>query len=73
MPAGGKIPPHMHPGIEHVTVISGNFAMGLGKSGTTRRCIRWGGRRDDHAAEDPHYAMAKGESVVQIHGMGRGR
>jgi len=71
MPAGGKIPPHWHPGIEHVTVISGSFAMATGE--------KW----DDKALhtmsagdvmimqpKTPHYAMAKGETIVQIHGMG---
>lgn len=71
VPAGGKIPPHWHDGIEHVTVMSGHFAMGMGE--------KW----DDKAMhtlaagdvmimqpKTPHYAMAKGESVVQIHGMG---
>jgi len=71
MPAGGKIPPHTHPGIEHVTVVSGAFAMGMGE--------KW----DDKALHTlnagdmmimqpntPHYAMSKGESIVQIHGMG---
>ena len=71
MPSGGKIPPHWHPGIEHVTVISGSFAMATGE--------KW----DDKALhtmapgdvmimqpKTPHYAMSKGETIVQIHGMG---
>jgi quercetin dioxygenase-like cupin family protein len=71
IPSGGKIAPHWHPAIEHVTVISGSFAMGTGE--------KW----DDKgmhalAAGDvmimqpktPHYAQAKGETVVQIHGIG---
>jgi quercetin dioxygenase-like cupin family protein len=29
-PAGAKVPPHWHPAIEHVTVISGVFNAGLG-------------------------------------------
>ena len=71
VPNGGKIPPHWHPGIEHVTVISGAFAMAVGE--------KW----DDKAMhtmkagdvmiiqpKTPHYAQAKGETVVQIHGMG---
>lgn len=71
MPANFKIAPHWHPAIEHVTVISGAFAMGTGE--------KW----DDKAMhtlapgdvmimqpKTPHYAMAKGETVVQIHGVG---
>jgi anti-sigma factor ChrR (cupin superfamily) len=30
LPANYKIPPHFHPGVEHVTVLSGAFYMGLG-------------------------------------------
>jgi quercetin dioxygenase-like cupin family protein len=71
MPANFKIAPHWHPAIEHVTVISGAFAMGTGE--------KW----DDKAMhtlapgdvmimqpKTPHYAMAKGETVVQVHGVG---
>jgi len=71
VPSGGKIPPHTHPGIEHVTVISGSFAMGLGEKFDEKGMHTL-------AAGDvmimqpgtPHYAMAKAETVVQIHGMG---
>jgi len=71
MPAGGKIPPHWHDGIEHVTVISGSFAMGMGE--------KWDDKAMHtlHAGDvmimqpkTPHYAMSKGESTVQIHGTG---
>src|SRR6266699_3611156 len=29
-PANFKVPPHWHPGIEHVTIISGTLHMGIG-------------------------------------------
>ena len=29
-PANFKVPPHWHPGIEHITIISGTLHMGLG-------------------------------------------
>src|SRR5215467_15363592 len=29
-PANFKVPPHWHPGIEHVTIISGTLNMGIG-------------------------------------------
>ena len=71
LPSGYKIAPHWHPAIEHVTVISGTFSMGTGE--------KW----DDkglHALQPgdvmimqpktPHYAVAKGETIVQIHGVG---
>src|SRR3970040_2185671 len=31
LPANYKVPPHWHPAIEHVTVLSGSFHMGLGE------------------------------------------
>src|SRR5215510_11592868 len=31
MPAGYKIPPHWHSRVEHVTVISGKFNIGMGE------------------------------------------
>ena len=44
MPDGYKIPPHWHSGVEHVTVISGTFNLGMGdkfdeKAGTVRILI----------------------------------
>ena len=30
LPANYTVPPHWHPGVEHVTVLSGSFYMGLG-------------------------------------------
>src|SRR5262245_2755306 len=31
VPAGYKIPPHWHPAVEHVTVLEGTMAMGIGE------------------------------------------
>jgi len=70
-PAGYRIPPHWHPADEHVTVISGTFRMGLGE------------KFDEKALHDlpvggfavmakgtRHFAMTKGPTIVQIHGIG---
>jgi quercetin dioxygenase-like cupin family protein len=71
MPAGGKIPPHWHPGIEHVTVISGSFAMALGEKWDDKALHSMGaGDVMIMQPKTPHYAMAKSETIVQIHGMG---
>ena len=71
LPDGYRIPPHYHPGVERVTVISGTFNLGHGE------------RFDPAAAEvlpagsyssmQPgmrHFAFAKGETIVQIATMG---
>jgi len=71
MPAGYIIAPHWHPTDEHVTVLSGTFALGMGEKfdKATMKELPVGG----YAllpAEMRHYAMAKTEAIVQVHGMG---
>ena len=70
MPDGYKIAPHWHPVRENVTVISGSFKVGMGdKFDSTKMNLFPAG---SFAYLDPdmhHYAMAVGETVVQIHGM----
>jgi quercetin dioxygenase-like cupin family protein len=71
MPDGYRIPPHFHPADEHVTVIAGTFIMGLGE-------------KFDESAGKPlaagsfalmptgtrHFAWTKGETTIQLHGVG---
>ena len=70
-PTGFKVPPHTHPTAEHVTVISGTLALGMGP------------KFDDAAAHDmsaggfavmpagmEHFASCKSECIVQVHAMG---
>ena len=70
MPDGYKILPHWHPKRENVTVISGSFKVGMGdKFDAGKMAIFPAG---SFAYLDPdmhHYAMAVGETVVQVHGM----
>jgi quercetin dioxygenase-like cupin family protein len=71
MPAGYRINPHWHPTDEHVTVISGTLALGMGEKfdEASMKEIPVGG----YAllpAEMRHYAMAKTDATVQVHGMG---
>ena len=71
LPDGFKIPPHWHPAIEHVTVVSGTFNLGMGEKFDAS-----GGRAlpaGSFAFMAPgmkHFAWAKGETVVQVHGIG---
>ena len=70
MPDGYRIPPHWHPHRENVTVISGNFKVGMGDTFDESKMMTFGA--GSFAYLDPtmhHYAMAKGEVVVQVHGM----
>jgi quercetin dioxygenase-like cupin family protein len=71
MPKGYVIAPHWHPTDEHVTVLSGTFALGMGekfdKKAMTELPV---GGYALLPAEMRHYAMAKTEATVQVHGMG---
>jgi uncharacterized RmlC-like cupin family protein len=71
LPANYQIPTHYHGAIEHITVISGTFNLGMGD-------------RLDRAATRPlpagsaaimpvgmrHFAWTGEETVVQVHGVG---
>ncbi len=71
MPDGFKVPPHTHPKVEHVTVISGTFNFGMGDKfdqATTQAMPAstfgfW-------PAGMKHFAWMKGETVLQLHGIG---
>lgn len=68
---GAKIAPHWHPARENVTVIKGAAAVGMGS--------KW----DDAALKDlplggfflaeaqmRHFAQCKGDTILQVHGVG---
>ena len=70
LPNGYKIPPHRHPTVENVTVLSGTFRAGMGAAFDDAKLTDLG--RDAFVsipAEHAHYAMARGETVVQVHGL----
>ena len=71
MPAGYMINPHWHPTDEHVTVLSGTFAVGMGEKfdKSAMKDLPVGGYVL-LPAEMRHYAMAKSAAIVQVHGMG---
>lgn len=71
LPDGYKINPHWHPAIEHVTVISGQFMMGMGEKFQDKDMHTLGpGDVMIMQPKTAHFAKAKGETVVQIHGVG---
>jgi hypothetical protein len=71
MPDGYKVPPHWHPTDENVTVLKGIFLIGKGDKLDAA-----------HTEEMPagsylrmpktmrHFAMVKGETILQLHGVG---
>jgi quercetin dioxygenase-like cupin family protein len=71
MPDGYKIPAHNHPTTEHVTVISGEFHLGMGdKLDPAQGATLPAGSFGYLPAKMNHYAWAKGATVVQVHGEG---
>ena len=71
VPDGFTIAPHSHPADEHITVISGTFNMGMGdafdkKASTALLAGSFAVMPKGHH----HFAWAKGETVVQVHGIG---
>ncbi len=70
MPAGYKVAPHWHPKRENVSVLSGTLKVGMGDKFDPERMMSF--PAGSFAYLDPdmhHYAMADGETVLQIHGM----
>jgi anti-sigma factor ChrR (cupin superfamily) len=71
MPGGYKIPAHNHPTTEYVTVLSGNFHLGMGdKLDETKGMELTAGGYGEATANMNHYAWASSPVVVQVHGQG---
>ncbi|MGQ0506430.1 MAG: cupin domain-containing protein [Myxococcaceae bacterium] len=71
MPANFKISAHWHSADELVTVISGNLMIGHGEKADWKTMTASGpGGFFAMPAKMAHYAMAKGETIVQLHGIG---
>lgn len=70
-PANYSIPPHTHPAVERVTVLSGTLHMGMGAT------FDRAGSEPVKAGDimimkpgTPHFAWTDAETVVQLHGTG---
>ena len=71
IPNGYRIAPHFHPTDEHITVISGNFLVGMGDKIDTRKAMTLhGGEFITAPAQAHHWAVARGHTVVQVHAIG---
>src|SRR5262249_49279337 len=70
-PAGYTVAPHVHPTDEHITVISGTFLVGMGeKADFTHPLTLPVGGFVTAGANQPHYARAKGVTIVQVSAIG---
>jgi anti-sigma factor ChrR (cupin superfamily) len=67
MPAGYKIPAHHHPTDEYVTVMSGDFSLGMGDKldPSKSAALAPGGFAEAPKAMN-HYAFTKEGAVVQV-------
>jgi quercetin dioxygenase-like cupin family protein len=72
MPNGYVFPPHFHPEDEHVTVMQGKFLVGLGNvvnEASAIASLQRGGFITAPKMHN-HWAIARGVTVVQVHGIG---
>jgi len=71
LPEGYRIQPHTHPVIEHVTVISGKFGIGLGETFDEGK-IKWAEEGGFYmmATGVAHFAATEEETVIQLHSSG---
>jgi quercetin dioxygenase-like cupin family protein len=71
LPAGYKIAPHWHPTDEHITVLSGTVAFGMGDktAEAEMKALPVGGYALMPASMH-HYFAVRTPAVIQIHGVG---
>ena len=71
MPAGYKVPPHWHPTDEHITVISGTVALGMGDAWdqAAMKELPVGGYMNVPGVMH-HFFLAKTAATIQVHGIG---
>jgi quercetin dioxygenase-like cupin family protein len=68
---GAKVAPHWHPTDEYLTVLKGTFLIGTGETSDESKLQTMNvGNFIRMPKEMRHFAVNKGETIVQIHGMG---
>ena len=71
LPDGFRIQPHWHPKVERITIISGVFNIGMGdKFDTAKMQEMPAGAYGYWPANMRHFVVAKGETILQLHGVG---
>ncbi len=70
-PAGTKLPPHTHPAVERVTVISGALYLGIGEKFEPQKAKVFGvGSVAIMPIGMKMFAFTKKETIIQLHGTG---
>ena len=71
LPDGYSVPPHWHPGDEHITVISGTMMLGFGERRNEASMAALPAGSYTMLPKDmPHYNRMRGETILQFHGIG---
>lgn len=71
MPDGYTIAPHAHPADEHVTVVEGEFLVGMGdKLDSSKFTALPAGSFGMLPTGMRHFARARGRTIIQLHGQG---
>ncbi len=70
-PDGYKFPPHWHSRAENTTVLEGTVLLAMGKKFDDSKLTSYApGDYLFIAAENAHYGLVMGRTVVQVHGIG---
>lgn len=69
-PAGYKLAPHTHPGIEHTTILSGSMRLGYGTNPDGPAEELPAGTVLITPPNTPHFFSTLRETIVQTHGVG---
>lgn len=71
LPDGYKVPPHWHPVDENVTVLKGTLILGRGDKFNREGVMELAAGTFSHMPKGTrHFAQAKGETILQVHGVG---
>jgi hypothetical protein len=71
LPDGYKVPPHWHSSDENVTVVQGTLRIGKGEKLDPSKMEDLPTGSFMHMPKTMrHFAMAKGETIIQVHGIG---
>jgi quercetin dioxygenase-like cupin family protein len=71
MPDGYTVPPHWHISDENVTVLKGTLRVGMGEKFDESRMEELPAGSFWYTPKGHrHFARAKGETIIQIHGLG---
>ena len=70
-PANYKVPPHRHPGIEHITIISGTLNIGMGETFDMEKTdALTQGSVAIMPPGTPHFVWTSEETIGQVHSTG---